>query len=48
MEVLLKWQQLLESENNWESVEVIITKFLDFHLKNKVKLQGRDINKFNG
>ncbi|WVZ10660.1 hypothetical protein V8G54_015190 [Vigna mungo] len=43
MEVLLKWKQLPESENSWESADVITIEFLSFHLEDKVKLQGRAV-----
>ncbi|WVY92875.1 hypothetical protein V8G54_031963 [Vigna mungo] len=47
MEALPKWQQLPESEYSWESAAVISTEFPDFHLEDKVKLQGWGIDRFS-
>ncbi|KAH0682484.1 hypothetical protein KY289_020236 [Solanum tuberosum] len=37
-EVLIKWEDLLDFENTWESYEVIDAQFPQFHLEDKVKL----------
>jgi len=36
LEVLLKWHQLPETENSWESAASISKEFPDFHLEDKV------------
>ena len=40
MEVLVKWADLSEEDNTWESAEVIKAQFPTFHLEDKVKLVG--------
>ncbi|KAH0670606.1 hypothetical protein KY290_026014 [Solanum tuberosum] len=37
-EVLIKWKDLLDFENTWESYEIIDAQFPHFHLEDKVKL----------
>jgi len=46
LEVLIKWQHLPNSENSWEACSPISKEFPDFHLKDKVKLHGRGIDRF--
>jgi len=38
--VLVQWKGLPSSEASWESVESILQHFLDFHLEDKVSLDG--------
>ena len=40
MEVLVKWADLSEEDNTWESAAVIKDQFPTFHLEDKVKLVG--------
>ena len=43
-EVLMKWANLSEFENSWELKSNIQREFLDFHLEDKVDLQGGGID----
>ncbi|OIT32285.1 hypothetical protein A4A49_14426 [Nicotiana attenuata] len=42
-EVLIKWKDLPDFENTWESYEVIDAQFPHFHLEDKLKLVGPSI-----
>jgi len=46
LEVLLKWRHLPDLENSWESATTIQQEFPDFHLEDKVNLQGRSNDRF--
>nr|KYP45087.1 hypothetical protein KK1_033369 [Cajanus cajan] len=44
-EVLVKWAQLPDCDNSWETVEDIQHHFPDFHREDKVKLLGGSIDR---
>lgn len=43
LEVLVKWENLPDSEATWESAPLIHQQFPAFHLEDKVKLHGGGI-----
>ncbi|WVZ20514.1 hypothetical protein V8G54_007836 [Vigna mungo] len=48
LEGLIKWKDLPSIENNWEAATTINTEFHAFHLEDKVKFHGGDIDWFRG
>ncbi|XLT53274.1 hypothetical protein HN873_045878 [Arachis hypogaea] len=45
LEVLIKWKELPDFENTWESAATLQTTFPSFHLEDKVALHGGYCNK---
>ena len=44
LEVLVKWKNIPECENSWESVSKMMEAFLELHLKDKVNFKGGGVN----
>lgn len=47
LEIVVKWNQLPDFESSWEEVSVITEHFPQFHLEDKVNLNGQGIVEYD-